>query len=146
MALGTFTLGRDGQGSLIAPNGSRIDLSGLTDFDWTPEYKTARSEPLSGPPIERFPPSGHRIRFNLDRNGPANDAVFAAIEQGWWTVGSADPGTSANGSAFFFINETDGSQTTYQFTGVALKLTKGGEYKSDSPVKQTIEGFAQRKM
>jgi hypothetical protein len=146
MALGTFTVGRDAQAVFIAPNGVRFDLSGVTDFDWTPEYKTARSDLLNGPPIERFLPAGHRLRFTVDRNGPANDTLVTAIEAGWWAVGSADPGTSANGTAFFFINEVDGSQTTWSFAGMTIKVTQGGDFKTDQPIKQTFEGYAQRKL
>ncbi len=144
MALGTFTVGRDATAVFNTPMGSRIDLSGITDFKWTPEYTTAKAAPLNSPPIERFLPAGHRLQFTVDRNGPANEALFSSIEALWWTIGSADPGTSDSGTIFFYIQETDGSQTTLQFAGVALKFTSGGEFKTDSAVKQTIEGFAQR--
>lgn len=144
MTLGTFTVGRDAQAVFIAPNGTRLDLSGMTDFNWTPEYKQARSDPLNQPPIERFLPAGHRIKFTIDRNGPANDLLFSQIELGWWTQGSADPGTSDAGTVYIYIQESSGAQSTYQFSGVGLKLSQGGDFKTDSPIKQTIEGFAQR--
>ena len=144
MTIGTFTVGRDAQAVFVAPNGTRIDLSGLTDFSWTPEYTTAKAMPLNGPPIERFLPSGHRISFTIDRNGNANEALISSIENLWWAVGSADSGTSNTGTIFVYIQESDGSQTTWQFSGVSLKVTKGGDFKTDSPIKQTVEGFAQR--
>jgi hypothetical protein len=146
MANGTFTVGRDCSAVAIAPNGVRIDLSGLTDYDWTPEYKQARSDPLSSPPMERFLPSGHRLKFSLDRMGPANEALFVQIENGWWNAGSADPGTSNNGSVTIFIIETSGARTVSQFTGISMKLTAGGSFKTDAAIKQTIECFAQRKV
>lgn len=146
MALGSFTVGRDGQAVFIASNGIRMDLSGVTDFDWRPEYKTARSDVLQGPPIERFLPAGHRLTFSVDRNGPFNDNLMLAIEAGWWAIGSADPGTSGNGVAFFFINEVDGSQTTWSFSGLTIKVTQGGDFKTDQPIKQTFEAYAQRKL
>jgi hypothetical protein len=144
MALGTFTVDRDCQAVFIAPNGTRLDLAGLTDFNWTPEYKQARSDPLNAPPIERFLPAGHRLKFTIDRNGGANDALFSQIELGWWTIGSSDAGTSDSGTVFIYIQETTGAQSTYQYSGVGLKLSSGGDFKTDAPVKQTIEGFAQR--
>lgn len=144
MTIGTFTVGRDVSAVFITPMGSRIDLSGVTDFSWTPEYTTAKASPLNSPTIERFLPAGHRLKFTVDRNGNSNEALFSSIEALWWTVGSADPGTSDNGTIFFYIQEIDGSQTTLQFSGVALKLTSGGDFKTDAPIKQTIEGFAQR--
>ena len=145
MALGTFTVGRDAQATFIAPNGTRMDMSGITDFDWTPEYKTARSDVLNGPPIERFLPAGHRLRFSVDRNGPANDLLITQIEAGWWNVGSSNLGTSANGSATFTITETTGQQTIMQFGGLTIKMTEGGQFRTDQPVKQTFEAYAQRK-
>lgn len=144
MALGTFTVGRDAQAVFIAPNGTRLDLSGLTEFTWKPKYQEAKSSPLNAPPIERFLPAGHSITFNIDRNGSAVEALVSAIENLWWAVGSADSGTSNNGTVFIYIQEADGSQTTLQFSGVSLKLANGGDYKTDSPIKQSIEGFAQR--
>lgn len=142
--LGTYTVGRDCQAVFVSPNGTRLDLSGLTDFEWTPEYKTARADPLNGPPIERKLPAGHRLRFTLDRNGSANESLISQIEQGWWSVGSADQGTASTGTIFVYITEGDGSQTTWQFSGVAVAMTKGGDFKTDAPVKQTFEGYAQR--
>lgn len=144
MALGTFTVGRDAQAVFVAPNGTRVDLTGLTDFTWTPVYQRPRTQPLNGPPIERYLPNGHTLRFAIDRTGAANDALIASIEAGWWAVGSADQGTSLNGSAFIYLTETDGSITTYQFSGVSMGMTAGGDFRTDQAVKQTIEGHAQR--
>lgn len=144
MTTGSFTVGRDAQAVFIAPNGTRLDLSLMTEFSWKPEYKTARCDPLTEPPMERFLPAGHRITFNVDRNGPANDVLISQIEQGWWSQGSADSGTSTNGTIFVYVNELDGSQTTYQGSGVSIKCTNGGDYKTDSPIKQSYEGFARK--
>lgn len=143
MALASFTVGRDCSLVVIAPNGTRLDISGMVDFSWTPEYQNAKSAPLNTPPMERFLPAGHRLKVSIDRNTPTNDALFSQIEAGWWAVGSIDPGTSNNGSFFIYINEISGAQSVLQFGGVSMKLTSGGDFKTDSPVKQTIECFAQ---
>lgn len=142
--MATFTVGRDVQAVAIAPNGTRLELGGLTDFKWTPQYSRPRSEPLNQPPIERYLPHGHTLSFSIDRRGPGNEILISQIEAGWWAVGSADPGTSANGSVYIYINETDGSQSTLQFSGVSMGMTQGGDFRTDQAVKQTIEGHAQR--
>jgi hypothetical protein len=143
MSVGTnFNVGKDVQLVLIAPNGQRVDLTNITDFDAKPQYKTARSDLLNNPPIERYLPAGHMISFSIDRRDGTNDRLFSQIEQNWWANGSADLGTSNQGQAFAYITETNGTQTTWQFTGVALKLTNRGDVKTDSPIKQKIEGFA----
>jgi hypothetical protein len=145
MALqGNFSVGRDVQAVVTAPNGTRVDLTGLTDFSYQPQYKKVRSEPLNGPPIERYLPDGHTLKFNIDRTNSNNEALISQIEQGWRTYGSVDPGTWAAGTVYIYITETDGSQTTLQFSGVSLGMTQGGDYKTEAPIKQTIEGFAQR--
>lgn len=144
MTTGTFSVGRDAQVVLIAPNGTRVDLTGITDYRWTPQYKDVNSSPMNGPTIRRSLPDGHNLVFSIDRNGSANEALFSQIEAGWWSTGSADNGTSATGSAFIYISEPDGSTTTHQFTGVSLKLQAGGDFRSEQAVKQTIDGHAQR--
>lgn len=137
-----FTVGRDIQAVLIAPNGTRVDLSKMTDFNHTPEYKTAVSSPMTSPKMERYLPDGHKLKFSIDRRDSSNEALFSGIEAGWWSVGSADPGTSPNGSLFVYINEVDGSQTTHQFRGVALKFGGIGDAKSEAAIKQTVDGHA----
>jgi hypothetical protein len=144
MSLGNFNVGRDASAVVIAPNGTRIDLSGMVDYSWKPLYKDASSDPLNAPPMKRFLPAGHTLDISIDRNGPGNDALFAQIEDGWWNVGSADPGTSNNGTVYLYINELNGGQTVHQFSGVAMKLSSGGDFKTDTAVKQKIECFAQR--
>lgn len=144
MTVGTFVVGRDVSAVFVAPNGTRLDFSGITEMKWTPKYTTVTVKPLNGPPIVRELPDGHSLSFTVERNGNANERLISQIEQGWWSVGSVDAGTSTNGSAYFFINEADGSQTTLQFSGVAMKMTSGGDFKTDSSIKQTFEAHAQK--
>lgn len=141
-----FSVGRDVQAVLIAPNGVRIDLTNLTDFDVKPQYKTARCEPLNRPPVERSLPAGHNFTFNIDRRDATNDQLFTAIEAGWWASGSADLGTGSAGSLFVYITETNQSTTVEQYAGVSVKLTNKGSIKQDGTIKQTIEGFASQKV
>ena len=41
-----------------------------------------------------------------------------------------------------YINETDGSVSTYQYAGVTFKLVNAGVWKGESSVKQKLEFFA----
>ena len=142
----TFSVGRDVQAVLIAQNGVRIDLTNLIDFDIKPQYKTAQSDPLNQPPAMRYLPAGHTFTFNIDRRDGTNDAAFLLIEQAWWAIGSQDPSTGSTGSMTIIINETSGGQTIQQYTGVSLMLSNMGSIKQDSPIKQTITGFASRRI
>lgn len=145
MALvGNFSVGRDVTAIVIAPNGTRLDLTGLTEVRWVIRQKKVRSEPLNAPPIERYLPDGHELTFELDRANSNNEQFCSQVEQGWWTLGSADPGTWAGGTVYIYVTETDGSQTVKEFTGASLALVQGGDARVENPIKQRIEGFAQR--
>lgn len=146
MAGTIFTVGRDCQGVLVAPNGAQIDLTNGTTIEITPEYKTARCDPLNVPPAERFLPAGHRLMFTIDRRNATNDQIFTAIETAWWSVGSADNGTGSTGAFTLYTNEVGGGQTVEQYQGLALKMSKKGSISQDSPIKQTIEGYASQKV
>jgi hypothetical protein len=44
-----------------------------------------------------------------------------------------------------YINEVDGSVSTYQFDSVVFKLASAGLWKGDQAVKQKLEFFAARR-
>jgi hypothetical protein len=141
---GTFSVGFDSSWVVIAPNGTRLDLTGLVDVKWTRRYKTVPHDPLTGPPQERSLPAGHELMLTAERTNAALEQLASQIEQGWWASGSADSGTSTNGSAFLYFNNPDGSQTTHQFSGASLSFPDGGNYVTEGAVKQTIRIFASR--
>lgn len=143
MAISTFTVGRDASAVAIAPNGSRVDLSTVIDFSHKAIYKEVSSSTLGSPTSKRFLPDGHEITFQLDRLNSSNEALFSQIEAGWWAIGSADSGTSDSGTVYVYITEVDGSVTTHQFRGVAMKFGGIGDFKDTSAIKQTITAHAQ---
>ena len=139
----TFTVGNDCSAVVVSPYGGNITLPLLTQIDCTPEYSTAKAQPIGKPPIERYLPAGHRLKFTFDRVDGAVDKLFSQIESGWWATGTADGGTNATAGIYIYVNETAGGQTTYQYSGVALKQDNSGSISPDNPVKQEISGFAQ---
>jgi hypothetical protein len=144
MSGSNFTVGFDTSWVATAPNGTKLDLTGLINVEWTPEYKTPRSEPLNGPPQERNLPYGHRLALTVDRYNPQIEELFSQIEQGWWALGSVDQGTSNNGTVYLYENNPDGSQTTHQFWQLTMKLGKMGPFKTDTHVQVMIDCFAAR--
>ena len=48
----------------------------------------------------------------------------------------------AVGSLFQYINEPDGSTSTYQYDGAVFKLSQAGVWRGDQSVKQRLEFFA----
>ena len=137
-----FTVGRDLQAVLYNPAGARLDLSKMTDFNHTPDYKTATSSPLNSPTMERYLPNGHKLKFSIDRRDGSNEREFAGVDARWWAFGSSDPGTATTGALYVYINEIDGSQTVHQFRGLSLKFGGIGDAKSEAAIKQTIDAHA----
>jgi hypothetical protein len=43
------------------------------------------------------------------------------------------------------VTETDGSTSTYQYTGVSLTLTSSGHYQAENIVKQVISFYASQR-
>jgi len=41
-----------------------------------------------------------------------------------------------------YVNEPDGSTSTYQFNGAVFKLTSAGQYKGDAAVTQRLDFYA----
>jgi hypothetical protein len=131
-----FTIGRDCSLVLLY-NGSRLDLEKVTGFTAAQEVKQQRSDPLNGVPIEFNTPSGWRGRFMVDRATSALDDLIAAIEAAFWNAG-----TIGSGTIYQYVTETDGSLSTYEFSGVSLTLTDAGTFQQESIVKQTLGFFA----
>ncbi|HTQ71011.1 MAG TPA: hypothetical protein VMH92_05905 [Acidocella sp.] len=139
----TFTVGNDCSAVLVDPYGNNITLPLLTQIDTTPEYSTAKAQPIGKPPIERYLPAGHKLKFSFDRADGNVDKLFSQIEAGWWAAGTSDGGTNSTGGVYIYVTETGGGQTTYQYGAVSFQLTNSGSISPDNPVKQEISAFAQ---
>ena len=133
----TFNIGRDSSLVLIAPTGQRIDLSIVTGFESKQAVHQLRVRPLTGPPQGADIPDGWNGSFEVERGSSAADDLISTIESGFWAGG-----TIGTGQVFQYIQEVNGSQSTYQYDGVTLHLSEAGNYKADATVKQTISFFA----
>jgi len=133
----SFNLGKNVSLVLLAPNGSRVDLTILTAFKASQKIHDLVVHPLSGPPIGQYLPAGWEGEFTIERGNAAVDNLFIQIESGFWAGG--DVGT---GSIYQYVAERDGSQSTYQFDGVTMQHSDTGEWKAESSVKQTVKFFA----
>lgn len=137
MPTNTFNLGKDCSLVVIAPTGQRIDLSIVMDFDAKQQVHQIRIDPLNGPPQGVDVPRGWNGTFGIERATSAADDLFSTLEQGFWAGG-----VLGNGQIFQYVQEVNGSTSTYQFDGVAMHLSEAGNYKADNSVKQTISFFA----
>jgi hypothetical protein len=135
----TFNIGRDVQLVVIGPTG-RIDLTHVTGFQSQQRTQSVRVDRLDGTHMGTELPKGWEGSFELERGDSAVEDLIATTEQQYYNGNTISPG-----SMYQYVNETDGSTSTYQFDNVVFKLSNAGTWQGDSSVKQKLEFFAVRK-
>ena len=131
-----FNVGRDCQIVLMGPFG-RIDLSHVTSFEARQLTAAIRVDRIDGTQIAADLPKGWEGGFDIERGNSAVDDFIAQIEAAF-VNGSAVP----TGTLYQYVNEVNGSTSTYQFNAVVFKLTQSGIWRGDQSVKQRLEFFA----
>jgi len=134
-----YSIGRDCQVVLLW-SGTRIDLRDVTGFQAEQQVRQQRSDPLNSAPVEFNTPAGWRGQFQIDRGSSAVDDLIASIEATFW-----NSGVIGSGTIYQYVSESDGSTSTYEFTGVSLTLTSSGHYQAENIVKQTIAFFSSQR-
>jgi len=131
-----FSIGRQCSLVFIGPFG-RVDLATVTGFD--PKQRTHKvgSRPLNGPPLEYHLPDGWEGEIHLDRGSSAADDLIAQIEAGYWASGDL-----GNSTVYQYVQEGNGSTSTYQFDGAQVNMSQSGHWKADGTVKQTLSFYA----
>lgn len=137
MATQLFNLGRDVSLVVISPMGGEVQLSIVMGFDAKQETHAIRVRPLNGPTQAADLPDGWNGSIKLDRGSSAVDDLFSQIELGYWAGGNI-----GTGEVYQYVNEVDGSVSTYLFGGVTMKLSDSGSWKADSTVTQSIDFYA----
>lgn len=136
MPYNTFTVGSDCQIVVMGPLG-RVDLAHVTGFEAHQMTMTLRVDRLDGVQLGAELPKGWTGSFTLDRGSSAVDDFIAQIEQAYLAGQSIGTGT-----LYQYVNEPDGSTSTYQFNGVVFKLTSAGAYRGDAAVTQKLDFYA----
>jgi len=136
MPYNTFTIGIDCQLVVMGPFG-RVDLAHVTGFEAHQLTLALRVDRLDGVQLGAELPKGWTGSFMLDRGSSAVDDFIAQIEQAYLAGQQISAGT-----LYQYVNEPDGSTSTYQFNGVVFKLTSAGVYKGDSAVTQKLDFYA----
>lgn len=136
MPYNTFTIGSDCQIVVMGPFG-RVDLAHVTGFEAHQMTLALRVDRLDGVQLGAELPKGWTGSFMLDRGSSAVDDFIAQIEQAYLAGQSIPAGT-----LYQYVNEPDGSTSTYQFNGVVFKLTSAGVYKGDAAVTQKLDFYA----
>lgn len=136
MALNSFTTGKDCQVVVLGPFG-RVDLEHVTGFEAKQVTASVRVDRMDGTILGAELPKGWDGVFEIERGSSSADNLIAQIEQTY-----LNGTTPAAGTLYQYVNEVDGSSSTYQFNNVVFKLASSGAYKGDASVKQTLEFFA----
>jgi hypothetical protein len=136
MALTTFNTGKDCQVVVLGPFG-RVDLEHVTGFESRQITASVRVDRMDGTMVGAELPKGWDGSFDIERASSSADDLVAQIEQSYLSGSMPAPGT-----LYQYVDEIDGSTSTYQFSGVVFKLTSAGLYKGDASVKQKLEFYA----
>jgi hypothetical protein len=136
MPYNTFSIGSDCQLVVMGPFG-RVDLAHVTGFEARQVTLSVRVDRLDGVQLGAELPKGWTGNFSLDRGSSAADKFIAQIEAAYYGGQTIPAGT-----LYQYVNEPDGSTSTFQFNGVVFKLTSAGAYKGDATVTQQLDFFA----
>lgn len=136
MSGNTFSVGRDCQVVVLGPYG-RIDLSHVTGFESRQLTSSVRVDRIDGSQLGAELPKGWEGQFDLERGNSAAEDFIAQVEADFY-AGRAP----ATGTMYQYIQESDGSTSTYQFDGVVFKLVQAGAWRGDASVTQRLTFFA----
>lgn len=136
MTSNTFSVGRDCQLVVMGPFG-RVDMTHVTGFECRQVTAAVRIDRIDGVKLAAELPKGWDGIFELERGSSAADDFIARIEAAF-NAGSPVP----VGTLYQYVQEADGSTSTYQFDGAVFKFAQAGVWRGDQSVKQRLEFFA----
>ena len=132
-----FSIGQDNSVVLIDSILGRVDFSIVTDFDVKETSKTVSVMPMSGPELRDEIPQGWEGSFGVDRATTAVDDYFATRAATFFATGRLPLI-----KMYQYIQEVNGTTSTWECNGVSLKLGDGGKFAGAEVVKQKISWFA----
>jgi hypothetical protein len=136
---GAFNTGRDCTIVLMTATG-QVQLDNVTGFQSAQLTVGVKVDRLDGVQLDAELPKGWSGSLDVDRGSNSLDTLFANIEQAWISGGSYNLSTM-----YQYVQETDGSTTTFAYDNVAIKLADAGNYAPDAVVKQRLTFSANRR-
>ena len=139
MAGSFFTVGRDGQLVILHPflPAGRVDAMLMTGFDAKPNSVTIKSVGLDGKHREDHLPGNYTVTITFDRNSSALGDFQSTLDAAKRRAAAVPTGT-----IYQYVNELDGSVSTYVFSEVTFQVTDLGNFKGDDKVTQTLMASA----
>lgn len=139
MSFTAFSIGRDTQ-LVIMSSGGRVDLEHVTAFESKQLTQSVRVSRLDGTQLGTDLPKGWEGSFEIERGSSVVDDFIAAAEQNYF-----DGVNTSLCTLYQYVNEVDGSVSTYQYDNVTFKFANAGSWKGDNSVKQKLEFFGARR-
>jgi hypothetical protein len=136
-----FSLGEDVQLVLMFGILGRVDLKHVTGFHAQQTVHQVRVQRLGNTPLGADVPAGWNFTFQLDRGDSTADDLAATLETMYWNKMRLP-----SGQLYQYINEPNGSTSTYLFDTATLNLSDAGSWSQNAAVKQTLSGFASRRL
>lgn len=138
-----FSVGRDVTiiiTHVLAGVGGRFDIQHVTGFNPEPHYTSPTVKRLDGIKLTRDLPDGWTAEIDVDRANQSLDEFCDAIENAYYN-GIVAP----YGSLTYYIQELDGSVSTYQLENASFKIGGLGSWKDDGKVTQKLSVSASRR-
>jgi len=139
MPSNAFSIGRDCQLVVMGPFG-RVDLTHVTGFESRQLTTPIRIDRIDGTQLAAELPKGWEGNFEIERGSSTVDDFIARIEATYLANGAVP-----SGSLYQYVQEVDGSTSTYQYDGAVFKLSQAGTWRGDQSVKQKLEFFAAKR-
>lgn len=140
MPLNGFNTGRDITLTVTDANGP-VSFGLITKFDAKPVINDEKVKGIDGIVRHLPQPEGWTGSFDIERQGPALDNYFAAMEAAYYAGGNTVACTIQE-----TIAEPDGSVSTFRFLGVMLKFEDAGSWAGGQSVKQRMSFVASQRV
>ncbi|MDR3538805.1 MAG: hypothetical protein P4L71_20080 [Acetobacteraceae bacterium] len=134
MATQDFTIGRSTRVVVVhALAGGVLDIGNVTGFNPSQKTKEATVDRLDGVVLTKHLPGGWAGTIECDRRDQTVDEFIAAIETAYRNNVSIP-----FGQMYEYINEVDGSRTTWLYENVNFYLSNAGNRQADNVIKMTL--------
>ena len=140
MPQNNLTLGRD-LVIVLFDNNTKLPIAtaNIIEFDAKQETKQETSHPMNGDPRFIEVPMGWKGHFQFDRVDRQLEDFAAYLEVAYYAGQNILPMVINE-----FKQEPDGTTSQMRYTGVVIKFSEKGTWKTDALVKQKVEFAASR--
>jgi hypothetical protein len=132
-SLYSVNTGRDNQALIVANDGRSVDLQSVTMTDSKMDTQEFNHKRLDGNRVMFHIPEGFSGSIEFARMNPNLDLFFDQLWSDW-----INNGLSTLVSIYYYVAESDGSQTCYHFIDATLKYD-AGKWSPDKEVNGKID-------